>query len=60
MTNTAAALIGTYHYSGSNIVHIGIADGNDNIWPACGTKIGRYALPWKTDREVTCKKCQKL
>lgn len=58
--SNAINFLGTYNYSGSKIVHYGIEDGRGNILPACGTRIGRYALPWHNTGEVTCQKCRAL
>jgi hypothetical protein len=53
-------MFATVHYSGSKITHYGVEDGRGNTLPACGQRIGRYALPWPAEGAPTCKKCQAL
>jgi hypothetical protein len=49
------------NYLPSTVTHYGINDGRGNTWPACGQRIGRYALPNPSPSEVpTCKRCAKL
>ncbi|MCV7226077.1 hypothetical protein [Mycolicibacterium komossense] len=49
-------------FSGRPVVHYAAPDGNGNVFPACGQRIGAYALPWRPGpgKVVDCKKCGKL
>lgn len=57
------------NYLPSTTTHYGMPDGQGNTWPACGQRIGRFALPWPAEDAMgrplgheapTCKRCAKL
>ena len=48
----------THQFTANGPIHFTINDGRDTL-PACGSKV-RFGLPFPTQHEVTCKKCQKL
>lgn len=54
------AVLDTFRYGNTRVIHYGKPDEHGNTWPACGTRVGRYALPFHAGPEVTCKKCQTL